>query len=443
MKISIIIPTHNRADQLKNVIESIVHLKQEAEFEIVVVDNNSTDNTKEVVESYSDFARYVFEKRTSFTRARNTGEENATGDILLYLDDDVIVNLGSLKKIVEVFTLHPDCGVIAGKILPKFIGTPPQWTLDCQKSFDGWSLYNPEQMHNLREDFQEVTWAAGPMMAVRRSVYKMVGGFPPDTIGVETNKGPKSFNKLYIGPGDCGLCSMIRDAGFKVYYSSDISVYHIIPPIRFTIGFWRSRLIGEGYYTAIAQRAFFKLSKIETLIKFLDYQAHYYQFEKRLLSKLNSFKNRNSKLLSFEGMFPEELWVLYYKAYLDMDWVLRKYPDLWHFLWKIGYEGVSSDEFDHVINRLPVEYKNLVSNELVYEASPLNSISSYEKLIKNKGYYNKNLNLLFRIYIPIISPIIKLWRILNYIHHKFLSALYKFRRRKKPYINTKNQIKEN
>src|SRR4051812_19914118 len=112
MKISIIIPTHNRADLLKNVIDSIFSIKEEADFEFVIVDNNSTDNTKQLIESYSEQVKYVFEKCTSFTRARSTGAENATGEILLYLDDDVIVNPGSLNNIVKIFSQYPDCGVI-------------------------------------------------------------------------------------------------------------------------------------------------------------------------------------------------------------------------------------------------------------------------------------------------------------------------------------------
>ena len=118
--ISIIIPTHNRADQLKHAIDSLLPLEGETEFEIVVVDNNSSDGTKALAASYPEKVRYVFEGRTSFTRARTTGGEQARGGLLLYLDDDVIVNPGSLRKIAEVFAQYPDCGVIAGQIWPRF-----------------------------------------------------------------------------------------------------------------------------------------------------------------------------------------------------------------------------------------------------------------------------------------------------------------------------------
>ena len=105
MKISIIIPTHNRADSLKDAIESIIASTGEAAFEIVVVDNNSTDHTKQVAKSYGNIVRYVFEGRTAFSRARKTGADNASGDILLYIDDDVLLRPEALQKIAEFFSL--------------------------------------------------------------------------------------------------------------------------------------------------------------------------------------------------------------------------------------------------------------------------------------------------------------------------------------------------
>jgi GT2 family glycosyltransferase len=387
MKISIIIPTHNRADQLKVAIDSIATLRNEADFELVIVDNNSADATREVVRSYGDVAKYVFEGRTAFTRARATGAESATGDILLYLDDDVIVNSGSLRRIREIFEENPDCGVIAGKILPMFVEEPPGWVLECQKSFNGWSLYSTETYPSLREEFQEVSSAAGPMMAVRRDVYMRVGGFPPDTVGVETNRQEKSFNKLYIGPGDYGLCCRVREAGFKIYYHPNVSVYHVIPPIRFTVSFWRSRMIGEGYYQAISQRGFWQLNKAELFRERVRAKKHFYKSERELVARLGPRRTYGGASASFEGVFPEELWVRYYKAYLDMDWVLRRYPELWKLLWEIGYEGVDSHNFDYVMARLPAEYKELVSNDFVYDATPLDSIEAYNTSVRSKGYY--------------------------------------------------------
>jgi glycosyltransferase involved in cell wall biosynthesis len=395
LKISVVIPTHNRADSLRNAVESILPLRGEADFEFVIVDNNSTDTTRQVVESYAPLARYVFEGNTSFTMARKAGADHSTGDILLYLDDDVLVRPGSLKKIVEVFTRHPDCGVIAGHIDPKYTEPPPQWALECQQAFNGWSLFNSETIPGLRADFQTVPSAAGPMMAIRRAAYDRAGGFPPDTIGVETNRAERSFNKLYIGPGDYGLCLKVRAAGFNVYYSSDIAVFHVIPPIRFTIQFWRSRVIGEGYCEAITQRGFFGLSGLAAYRARLRWRLRFLHDEEKLLARLA----RASAATSADrqaGVLPEELLVLYAKAYLDMDYVLRRHPKLWEFLWQIGSEGVSSANYDDVMARLPREYKELVSNAFVYEATPIDSREAYQRILGGRGYHRRNLGLLLR-----------------------------------------------
>jgi GT2 family glycosyltransferase len=391
MKISIIVPTHNRFQSLKNTIQSVVSLQDESFFELIIVDNNSTDNTANIAQEYYPFVKYIFEKNTAFSRARRTGANNASGDILLFLDDDVLVNKGSFKSIVEIFKNYPDCGIIAGKIDPQYSEIPPSWTLKCQKNFNGWSLYNPETYGFLKKDFQEVPSAAGPMMAIRKNVYDMVDGFPPDTVGVETNKGAKSFNKLYIGPGDYGLCLKVRKAGFKIYYSNNISAFHVIPAVRFTIQFWRSRIIGEGYHRAISNRGFFNYGKLKIYFTRLVFEYYFFKFEQKIYSKL--INNSNDAII--DGIDDNELWLFYYKSYLDMDFVLRIHPDLWKLLWDIGGNGVSDIDFYKILEKLPQEYKNLVSNEFINDVIPINSLCIYEKIIQNRGYYYKNQSIFF------------------------------------------------
>ncbi len=376
MKLSIIIPTHNRAESLKRTIESVVALRDEADFEFVIVDNNSTDDTKKVAESYSRIARYVFEENTSFTKARGTGAENATGDIFLYLDDDVIVHPGSLKEIVSIFCQYSNCGVIAAKILPQYEEKPPDWALACQQSFNGWSLYNPETMPHLGTGFQEVSWAAGPMMGIRREVYEKVGGFPPDTIGVETNIQAGAFRKLYVGPGDVGICDKIRKAGYKVYYSPKASCFHVVLKIRFTVPFWRSRMIGEGQYRAITDREFYKFSKWRLWKERQKAMIRYNSWKERLIQRL---KSNEVYLLrtEFDGMLFEELWVNYYNSYLQMDSVLSENLGLSNFLWEIGLNGVADSKFEQVVSRLPSEFIDLIDQKNMYPDHPINSIDAY------------------------------------------------------------------
>ena len=377
MKISIIIPTHNRADSLKRTIDSVIKIENEAEFDLIIVDNNSTDNTKAVVESYPKFAKYVYEKNTAFTKARQTGAENANGDILLYLDDDVIVLPNSLNSIIETFNNYPDCGVIAGKILPHFENQPPDWALACQRTFNGWSLYNPTNRTNLGIGFQEVSWAAGPMMAISQKVYKDVGGFPADTIGVETNVDQHSFRKLYIGPGDYGLCYNVIKNGYKVYYSPDVACYHVIFPVRLTVPFWRSRMIGEAHHKAITNREFYNYSNRRLWLERINAKYKYEYWKKRLSQRLKA--NEAYTLQSnFSGMFFEELWIHYFKAYLDMDRILHQNSGLSKFLWGVGLNGVADNEFEQVVNKLPTEFLRITSPGKMYPEKPITSIDTLE-----------------------------------------------------------------
>lgn len=377
MKLSIIIPTHNRAESLKRAMESIVSLRDEVDFEFVIVDNNSTDNTKKVTENYSRIARYVFEGNTSFTKARGTGAENAAGDIFLYLDDDVIIHPGSLRKIVSIFGQYKDCGVIAGKILPQYEDVPPDWALACQRSFNAWSLYNPETILHLGTGFQEVNWAAGPMMAIRRDAYEKVGGFPPDTIGVETNSQAGTFRKLYVGPGDYGICHRIQKAGYKVYYSPDVSCYHVVLKARFTVPFWRSRMIGEAHHKAITNREFYNLSYWQLWQERMKAKLNFEAWMKRLCQRLKS-NATYSLQTNFRGMFFEELWLHYFEAYIKMDTVLNKNPDLSGFLWGIGLKGVANGQFEKVVGQFPPEYLKLIDSERVYCETPITSIDEFE-----------------------------------------------------------------
>jgi glucosyl-dolichyl phosphate glucuronosyltransferase len=398
VKISLIIPTHNRSNQLKVVLNSIQSLDDKVDYEIIVVDNNSTDDTKIISESFQNI-KYVFEKNTAFSKARQTGAENALGEILLYLDDDVVINNGSLINIIKIFKQNKKCGAIAGKILPKFLEDPPEWTLKCQKSFNGWSLYNKETYPFLKKNFQEVKSGAGPMIAIKKTAYNKIGGFPPDTVGVETNKKENTFNKHYTGPGEYGLCYKLIKAGYKIFYCNDISVYHIISPVRFKVNFWRSRMIGEGYQQAITDIKFFNYNKIQIYLKKTFFYYKLNINKNILLKKIN--KNPT------KGMYVEEIWFHYYKAYLNMIDTLNKNPDFVNLLWKMGLNGVSNENYLKFIKNFPKNYQELCSKNFFYNDNSINKINFNLILNENQFYKISKLNFLIGYSISIFFSIFK------------------------------------
>lgn len=95
MKFSVIIATYNRADELPRTLESLKKLEADEPWEVIVVDNNSSDNTREVVEGVKSFPvplRYIFEKEQGRSAALNAGIRAAQGEILAVTDDDVRVD---------------------------------------------------------------------------------------------------------------------------------------------------------------------------------------------------------------------------------------------------------------------------------------------------------------------------------------------------------------
>jgi glycosyltransferase involved in cell wall biosynthesis len=131
MKITVAICTLNRARLLGRALAGMRGLKvpQGIEWELLVVNNNCTDNTDEVIASYSGHlpVRRIFEAKPTVANARNAAIKNARGDYILWADDDVLVDRDWLLVYLDAFRRWPDAAVFGGPISPWFEGTPPQW----------------------------------------------------------------------------------------------------------------------------------------------------------------------------------------------------------------------------------------------------------------------------------------------------------------------------
>lgn len=208
---SVIIPTYNRCKSLQRALKSLMKLNfPRNRYEVIVVDNNSNDDTPNVVEKFQNAGlevKYVKEIRLSFTVARHTGVKAASSPLLCYIDDDVTVDKNWLASIVGVFKKDESVGVVGGRIEPIFEVKPPDWALAAQSKFNGWSLWHYADV------LCEAPGACGPNLCVRKTLLEKIGGFPPDTIGVEAEGRPGTIEKIYIGPGDWGLSQKIQAAG--------------------------------------------------------------------------------------------------------------------------------------------------------------------------------------------------------------------------------------
>jgi glucosyl-dolichyl phosphate glucuronosyltransferase len=339
---SVIIPTYNRSQKLKRALESLIAMDfPKGRYEIVVVDNNSNDNTADVVrrlEKDNGHIRYIIEPRLSFTRARNRGADEASTDILCYIDDDVIVDKGWLSSAIKAFGADEKIGMIGGPIKPIFEKEPDEWALFMQSRFNGWSL------RNMAMSFGEVRYAGGPNLCIRKHVLKEAGGFPPDTIGVESAEKPGTLEKIYIGPGDWGLGKKVREAGYKVMYSEQVLVHHIIPPVRMTKDWWRSRIVGEACMHAFSEQVWEERGPISLLLRALSSLFSGCKYGVFFI-KNSVFRDKTRDLNYFN------LLASFRRS--KVEFALSRNPGLAKELWNIAACGIDAQKLVTLKSKLP------------------------------------------------------------------------------------------
>ena len=117
LSISVVIVTRNRAELLKDALASLASQSRQPD-EVIVVDNDSKDNTKEVALNFSDRLniKYIYEPTRGIPHARNAGIRNATGDIIASIDDDCVADENWLKYIEIPFIKDPNVGVVGGEV---------------------------------------------------------------------------------------------------------------------------------------------------------------------------------------------------------------------------------------------------------------------------------------------------------------------------------------
>ena len=180
--ISIIVPTYNRGKQLEPLLVSL--LAQQARgvrYEVVVVDNNSTDGTRAVVESVARSdregrLRYIFEPRQGVSYARNTGVAATTAPIVAFLDDDGIPDADWVWSMKQAFDEHPEADCIGGRIKPRWVNPPPSWL--TAPHWGAIAIQDRPQIAYLNTR-QASACLLGANLGCRREAFDAVGGFSP------------------------------------------------------------------------------------------------------------------------------------------------------------------------------------------------------------------------------------------------------------------------
>jgi len=218
--ISVVICTYNRAEILKETLKSWLSVDGLASnVELIIVDNNSTDHTKHVVESFRPACptqlRYVREANAGLSYARNRGIDEASGNIVAFVDDDVYFDKCWVNAVLEVFNDHSEISCLGGKSIPKFDGDKPDWITENLLG-----LYGCTRSGDLDKLMIFPEYPFGLNMAFRKSVFSQVGKFNPRLGRVK---------KSLLSGEEKDMFYRISKAGLKVFYSPKAVIYHRIP----------------------------------------------------------------------------------------------------------------------------------------------------------------------------------------------------------------------
>ncbi len=219
---TIAICTKDRAARLTRLLDSLEAIRGECAFrslEILVVDNASVDSaTREVVEARTD-VRYRFEPKTGLDFARNAALEAASGDLIAYLDDDVVVDRGWLSGLYRVWADCPDAGGYSGLVLPYRLDTPAQIRFEREGGFGrGFERIHHRggQLGNPLHPVGAGVVGAGANMCFRRDLLLDLGGFDE---ALDTGA-------PLPGGGDLDIFYRVLRSGHAIVYEPRYAVFH-------------------------------------------------------------------------------------------------------------------------------------------------------------------------------------------------------------------------
>lgn len=245
--VSVVIPTYNGAHRLPRTLDAFAQQRVEPAFrwEVVVVDNNSADRTRDLVERWT--ARfpaplvYAFEPVQGANCARNRGIALSRGEIIAFTDDDASPSPDWIDSILK--SIHKwEADGVGGRILPLWIAPPPPWLGD-RHLWAALAVRDSDRLSQVSLDsrgrFYEGVEIWGANMAFRRSLFSELGPFDP-TIGHRGHK--------LVGGDEVEFVRRALLSGHVLVYDPDLLVWHRVSSDRTTPWFYRRKwfYIGES-----------------------------------------------------------------------------------------------------------------------------------------------------------------------------------------------------
>ncbi len=209
MKLSIIIATHARPDSLARLIASLKP-QLHASHELIVAENGTLSET--ILPDPQPVTAHIHDPRPGKCRVQNVAIAQASGDVLIFLDDDLVVAKDYLEQVERFFVYHPEFAAMKGRILAQE---------DALKVAGAGWVYLDLPLVDHGDEVIEVRGVLGANMAFRAEALRAVGPFDER-----------------LGPGACGheeeteMSARLRRRGYRIGYSPNALVYHEVDPLR-------------------------------------------------------------------------------------------------------------------------------------------------------------------------------------------------------------------
>jgi len=242
--ISVVVCTYNRAALLREALRSLFAQKvRDFTFEIVVVDNNSSDDTPAMVESLKTESpvnlHYVRESRQGNAYARNAGVAQAEASIVAFIDDDCIADENWLATIKSAFDRDPDLAFVGGRVLPVWESEPPSWLKASHWAPLALLDYGAEQR---KISGQKPLGLLTANIAVRKEVFDELGGFLASLQRVKGSIGSME---------DHEFLQRICRSGRRGLYLPDLITWAGVDPERMSKAYHRRWHTGHGHFYAV------------------------------------------------------------------------------------------------------------------------------------------------------------------------------------------------
>ena len=249
MDISVTITTVNRADSLAKGLEALlVQDFPKSDFEVIVVDNGSTDHSKDVCDGFAarfENFTYLYDARPGQMVGWHQALKIATGDVTCFIDDDVCPDPNWLSGVLDAYK-DPDVGLVTGPIKLTYETPPPDWVASMTHGEPGAQTLPAFGLLDYGNEIREIpgNFVWGTNFTVRKSCLLEVGGFHPCAM-------PGRLLKFY-GGGEIHVGRSVEALGHTVLYHPGASVVHHIPTDRLTFDSIKSKFVTTGYTRSFA-----------------------------------------------------------------------------------------------------------------------------------------------------------------------------------------------